>query len=626
MAKKNILTRSKKTRAFALIKEKKLEEARELFLQLTRVDRLDPDNWTALGAVYGWLGDHAESESCFRKAISIRPDHAESQYNLGVTLRDQARFSEAIEQFSKAITLEPNYELAYDSLANALVSDNQLKESIEIFREITRRWPHKIDMLGNLATMLQMTGQASEALIICQQIIERNPKFYRAYDVMGSAYVSMGLFDEGVRYQTKSLELQPLDNKRRSNYLLNLNYLPHPDREAVFKFHCEWNIFHAAKTVPDYTNDTDSDRVLRIGYVSPDLREHSVAYFIEPILDASQNLKLESFCYSDMPRPDQVTLRLKTLSHHWCDSHHFSDQQLFDQIQHDQIDILVDLSGHTANSRLKLFSMQPAPVQMTYLGYPNTTGVAGIQYRIVDALTDPDGEERFYTEQLIRLPGCFLCYQPDDDCPDISPIPEGPIVFGSFNNLAKVNDDVIALWAQTVLSVPGSKLLIKNPSLSDQGVCEQYREKFLAQGLENDRVELIGHTATRQQHLELYSRMHIALDTFPYNGTTTTCEALWMGVPVITLVGQYHAGRVGVSLLSAAGCAEWISETEADFIRIAVELSEDLARLSEMRASMRESISASLLCDAGTFMNNLEVAYREVWRCWCEKSADVVTQ
>lgn len=626
MSKKNILTRSKKNRAFALIKERKLEDARMLLQQLTRVDRLDPENWVALGAVHGWLGDHAESEACCRKAVSIRPDHAESQYNLGVALRDQARFSEAIEQFSRAITLEPNYELAYDSLANALVSDNQLKEAIDIFREITQRWPHKIDMLGNLATMLQMTGQAGEALIICQQIIERNPKFYRAYDVMGNSYVSMGLFDEGVRCQKKSLELQPSDNKQRSNYLLNLNYLPHPDREEVFKSHCEWNIFHAAKTVPDYTNDTDGDRVLRIGYVSPDLREHSVAYFIEPILAASQNLKLESFCYSDMPRPDHVTLRLKTLAHHWCDSHHFSDQQLFDQIQHDQIDILVDLSGHTANSRLKLFSMQPAPVQMTYLGYPNTTGVAGIQYRIVDALTDPDGEERFYTEQLVRLPGCFLCYQPDDDCPEISDLPEGSIVFGSFNNLAKVNDDVIALWARTVLSVPDSRLLIKNPSLSDQDVCEKYREKFVAHGLEKDRVELIGHTSTRQEHLKLYSRMHIALDTFPYNGTTTTCEALWMGVPVISLAGQYHAGRVGMSLLSAAGYAEWTGATEAEFIRIAGELSEDMARLSELRASMRDHLSASLLCNADSFMENLEAIYRKVWRHWCDENADVETK
>lgn len=626
MAKKNILTRSKKNRAFVLIKEKRLEEARELFLQLTRVDRLDPDNWTALGAVYGWLGDPAESEICFRNAISIRPDHAESQYNLGVSLRDQGKFSDAIGQFSRTIELDSNYEQAYDSLASALVSNNQPGEAIDVFRMIVQRWPHKIDMQGNLATMLQMTGQVGEALRICQKLVECNPKFYRAFDVMGNAYVSMGQFDEGVRCQKKSLELNPYDSKQRSNYLLNLNYLPHPDRKEVFEAHCEWGRLHASKTEPVYKNKPDVERVLRIGYVSPDLREHSVSYFIEPILTASRNLKLESFCYSDMPRPDKVTSRLKSLSHQWCDSHHLTDQQLFEKILNDRIDILIDLSGHTANSRLKLFTMKPAPVQMTYLGYPNTTGVTDVQYRVVDTLTDPAGEERFYTEHLIRLPGCFLCYQPDDDCPDISPIPEGPIVFGSFNNLAKVNDDVIALWARTVLSVPGSRLLIKNPSLSDQGVCEQYREKLLAEGLENDRVELIGHTATRQEHLELYSRMHIALDTFPYNGTTTTCEALWMGVPVITLAGQYHAGRVGVSLLSAAGCAEWVSETEADFIRIAVELSEDVARLSEMRASMRERISASLLCDAGTFINNLEEVYREVWRCWCEKSTDVVTQ
>jgi len=624
MAKKNILLRSKKNKALALIKEKKLEEARALLLQLTRADRMYPEIWMALGAVYGWLGNFIESEKCCRKAVELRPGHVESQYNLGVALRDQGKFEEAVDVFRQVIVIEPGYELAYDSLADALVKINRLDDAIQVFREIVQCWPAKVEAYGSLATILQMSGKAEEAIRVAKQAIELNSKFHAAYDVIGNACIAMGEYEDGNKWQRKGLEIFPHDSRRHSNLLLSLNYLPHPDRDQVFREHCEWGKKHsiASKDLRGFRNLRDADKTLKVGYVSPDLREHSVAYFLEPILRASSGGDLEIFCYSDMPRPDKVTLRLKGLSDHWCDSHGLTDQQLSNQILNDEIDILVDLSGHTANHRLRLFSMRPAPIQMTYLGYPNTTGVEEIQYRITDTLVDPVGEDKYYTEELLRLPGCFLCYQAEENCPELSPLPEGPIVFGSFNNLAKVNDNVIELWARTVLSVEDGRLLMKNPSLSDPDVRSRYLEKLLAHGLSGDRIELIGHTPTRRAHLELYSRMHIALDTFPYNGTTTTCEALWMGVPVITLAGHYHAGRVGASLLNAAGYPTLVAGSEADFIRIAGDLSVDKPQLAELRGGMRGRVLASRLCDADIFVSELAAAYRRVWYRWCEESAN----
>jgi predicted O-linked N-acetylglucosamine transferase (SPINDLY family) len=290
------------------------------------------------------------------------------------------------------------------------------------------------------------------------------------------------------------------------------------------------------------------------------------------------------------------------------------------QIVTDGIDILVDIAGHTAHNKLTAFAFKPAPVQVTYLGYPNTTGLSAIDYRLTDSTADPEGQGRYYTERLVRLPGCFLCYLPLADAPPLTPLPaaaSGRITFGSFNNLSKMSPDVVGLWSRLVQAVPGSRLLVKNSSLSDESVRARYREQFRAQGLEDGQLELVGHTPTREEHLAMYGQLDIALDTFPYNGTTTTCEALWMGVPVVTLKGEVHAARVGATLLNSVGLPELVADSPDDFLRVATDLALDTNRLGQQRAGLRQRLSESSLCDGDAFARKVEQAYRDMWVKWC---------
>lgn len=354
-----------------------------------------------------------------------------------------------------------------------------------------------------------------------------------------------------------------------------------------------------------------------MGYVSPDFHAHSVAYFIEPVLARHDPAAVETYCYAEVAQPDAFTEHMKTLAAHWRGTFGRSDDEVADMIRNDAIDILIDLAGHTAHNRLAVFARRPAPVQVTYLGYPNTAGLPQMDYRLTDAAADPPGQEVYYTESLVRLPQGFLCYAPPHESPAVGPLPAatgGCITFGSFNALPKMNNEVIALWARVLQSVPGARLILKNKSLQDAKTCERYRQHFHPP----ERIELLGWLDDPADHLSIYHRVDIALDTFPYNGTTTTCEALWMGVPVITLAGERHAGRVGLSLLTQLGLTELIAKTPDEYVRLAVALAGNRERLAALRAGLRERMRRSPLCDAQSFTRDLEAAYREMWHKWCE--------
>ena len=300
----------------------------------------------------------------------------------------------------------------------------------------------------------------------------------------------------------------------------------------------------------------------------------------------------------------------------WRDIAEMSDAETARLIREDRIDILIDLAGHTGNNRLGIFAAKPAPVQMTYLGYPNTTGLRTIDYRITDGVADPAGEEVYYSEELLRLDGCFLCYQPPADAPEVAPLPaltSGHVTFGSFNNFSKINPGVLQLWSGVLKQVPGSRLLLKCPALTDATVRENVGAALQALGIGAERVDLLGHTRTRQEHLALYARVDIALDTFPYNGTTTTCEALWMGVPVLSLVGKHHAGRVGASLLSAADLTDWLADTPESFVATAQARAADLGGLGQLRGVLRGKLADSTLSDAAGFVCHLEESLRQIW-------------
>ena len=359
--------------------------------------------------------------------------------------------------------------------------------------------------------------------------------------------------------------------------------------------------------------------------MSPDLCEHSVARFFESVLGEHDRSRFEVTCYADVPHPDAHTDRLRQLSDRWRDSHGWMHQQLADRVREDGIDILVDLAGHTANNRMPVFSCRPAPVQVTWLGYPNTTGVPAIEYRITDARADPPGAtDEFHTETLVRLPACFINYHPPDNAPAVGALPAlsgGEVTFGSFNNLAKTTPAVIRTWSGILAALPGARLLLKSRGTADPDVRQRLHEQFSEHGIAADRIVFHSAVPSFQGHMAVYNQVDIGLDTFPYNGTTTTCEALWMGVPVIALAGKVHAARVGVSLLHAAGMDDLVAGDTDQYIELAVRLAGDTGRLASLREQLRGEMRDSSLCDNRGFTRDLETALRDMWGAWCRGRA-----
>ena len=388
--------------------------------------------------------------------------------------------------------------------------------------------------------------------------------------------------------------------------------------------HREWDERYGrqAPRPTAYANVRDVGRRLKIGYLSPDFRQHSVAYFIEPLLKAHDRQAVEVFCYAEVMRPDTVTAHLQGLADHWLMTVGLSDDELAERIGTDGIDILVDLAGHTANNRLRVFARKPAPVQVTWLGYPNTTGLEAIDYRLVDAMTDPAGEaDAWASETLVRLEGGFHCYSGLKGAPEPGVPPclsAGTVTFGSFNNPAKVSAATFDAWAKLLCRLPQARLLLKGKPFADAGTRALFLARLGKRGVAAERVELMAWLPDAAAHLAVYHRVDIALDPFPYNGTTTTCEALWMGVPVVTLRGDRHAGRVGASLLSQIGLPDLIANSVEEYVEIAVALASDPARLMDLRRSLRARIAASPLCDGRAFARKIEAAFRTMWQHWCE--------
>ncbi len=364
-------------------------------------------------------------------------------------------------------------------------------------------------------------------------------------------------------------------------------------------------------------NTAKNNNPLKVGYVSPDFRTHSVAYFFKSLLLSHNRREVEVYCYYNDNIVDSTTKQLQEASDHWRSVANMNDEEVINLILQDNIDILVDLAGHTAKNRLSVFTAKPAPIQVTWLGYPNTTGLSSMDYRFTDGIADPVGEaDQWYTEELIRLPNGFLCYQGDGQIETEAKLPSrdrGYVTFGSFNNLTKVTPQVVKLWAKVLNAVPSSRLLLKSKQLLDEEAKLKLWELFKKEGVEKERIELIAWLPKKEGHLALYSRIDIGLDPFPFNGATTTCEALWMGVPTITLAGDRHAGRVGASIMKQIGLDDFVAEDLASYVNLAVQHANDPEHLSSIREGLRARMESSKLCDGPSFAKDIEVAYRKMW-------------
>jgi predicted O-linked N-acetylglucosamine transferase (SPINDLY family) len=605
-----------------LARQGRLEEAIACYQQALRLRPHFGSAYNNLGIVYLRLKRPAEAEASFRAAIRLRPELAAAYTNLGLILLDQERLTEAIDCFERVLRLQPGNVQAHNHLATALHRLGQPEEAVSRLKEALRLQPTFADAHKNLGKVLRDLGRFDEAEASYQNARQLNPDDAGAHLELGNLFKDQGRLDDMIRAYRCALELKPDAAYMHSNLVYALHF--HPDYEApvILEEAQRWNQRHAEPLQPSiqpHTNLADPERQLRIGYVSPDFRNHATTFFTVPLLSNHDHRQFAIYCYAHLRRPDSLTERLQSYADVWRNTLGLSDEQLADLVRRDQIDILVDLTLHMADNRLLVFARKPAPVQVCWLAYQGTTGLSTMDYRLTDHYCDPPGLfDRFYSEESIRLPDAFGCYDPLCTEPAVNPLPardKGSITFGSFNNFCKLNPAIVKVWAQVLTNVERSQLLILAAEGSHrQSVLKWFEQERVAP----ERVQFIT-GRPRRQYLELYHRIDMALDTVPYSGQTTSLDAFWMGVPVLTLVGRTAVGRAGLSLLQNLGLPDWIAETPKQFVAIAVKQAADLPGLAQLRASLRQRLQASPLMDGPRFARNMEAAYRRIWQDWCAR-------
>lgn len=522
------------------------------------------------------------------------------------------RWRDAASVFAEAIALGASDYATHFNFGTALMQCGAWASGSEQMRAALQYAPDSLDALNNLAAASIKMGHARSAEEASRRIVAIDSSHHIAWTTLGMALNEQGGIQEGVACLRKALALAPSYQIARDNLLMALNFLA-TDGAAHAADHqsfCAVLGRMEPKPMPAITG-----RRIRVGYVSPDFRTHSVASFMKGIVASHDRTAFEVICYSSTHNPDHLTRQFAESANRFLDIASMSDSEAASRIEADGIDILVDLAGHTSGNRLGVFERRPAPVQVTYLGYPATTGCSFIDYRLIDEITDPPGSEAYSTETLVRLPAPFLTYGSIYAFPEVLPPPvleNGFITFGSFNHSSKISGCSIGLWARLLNSVPGSRLVLKARGFSDETVCREFRERFAQSGLDASRLSFAGLLSDPTEHLASYGRIDIALDTFPYNGTTTTCESLWMGVPVVNLTGNLHAARVGKSILTTIGLAELACDSEAAFVWQGKALAENQDRLATLRGTLRQTVAKSPLCDPKGFTANLESAYRSM--------------
>ncbi|MDD2319829.1 MAG: tetratricopeptide repeat protein [Geobacteraceae bacterium] len=586
-----------------------------------------PDNVEALfllGNIVHQKGLHQDAVSCFKRALREAPGIPVLHLNLGTSLWMLKRYEESITELKKATVLDPAYSTAWFQLGVVLEDKGDLGPALDAYTKTRQLAPDHDQAVQRSADIKQRQNRLEEALELYQEALRLQPLNFMACNNAGNAAKCLGKISEALDWYQKALDLEPSHRICASNYLMCMLLSDVCTPVEIFRKHALWSGTFEAPLAPSrkpLLNIAAPERPLRIGYLSCDFKNHPVAFFIEPILASHNRHEVTVFCYSNCDSPDMITAQLEKLANVWRPIHHLGDEQVSDLIRTDGIDILVDLGGHTARNRLTVFARKPAPVQVSWLGYAATTGLKSIDYRITDAAADPRGlTERFHSETLCRLPGNFICYRPPANSPPVAPLPcltNGFVTFGVFNHFAKITPKAVALWCSILRTLPDAKLLIKALGMEHEPMRKKAMEMFASQGIAPQRLELVGKTPSIYSHLELFGKVDISLDTFPYNGTTTTCESLWMGVPVIAKEGDSHVSRVSVSLLGAVGLSGLVAATDEDYVALAAFLARDWKNLEILRNNLRDRMRGSKLLDTVGFTRNLEGAYREMWRRWC---------
>jgi len=601
-------------------------EAAMIFARLRQLAPRDAAGWHHGGMAALAAGQAAEAVSLLARALQLNPAAVATAFGLGVARVAAGDLPGAESVLQQVVKTHPAMAEAWHYLALVFKTSGRIDEAIAAQRNVVALKPNYAPGWHALGSSLSTHGSPTEALGCFERALKLDPGNLRSQLGRGMVLFKCFRVEEAEAAMASVVARDPRQLEAQSYRLMALNSLEHRSSESVFAEHVAFGRALPKSPAPGFGQTAEPARRLRLAFLSPDLREHSVAYFLEPLLRHLDRAAFQIFLYHDHGVVDAVTERLRGLADGW---RHFAGQAdgvVEKAIREDAPDVLIDLAGHTGLNRLPLFARRLAPVQVTYLGYPNTTGLREMDYRFVDAWTDPaPTADALHTEKLVRFSATAWSYLPPAQAPEPAPPPsigEGRITFGSFNNLTKATDGTLRRWARLLEVVPGSRLLLKSGGLNEPAVREPFLRRLAAAGLSSDRVELLPHARDTASHLALYGRIDIALDTFPYHGTTTTCEALWMGVPVVSLAGGRHVSRVGVSLLNAIGHPEWIATHEDDYIRIATELAHDAEHRGVLRRELRTEMLRSPLCDYSAQAQRFGSALRQCWETWCASVAE----
>ncbi|HTV46887.1 MAG TPA: tetratricopeptide repeat protein [Phycisphaerae bacterium] len=585
--------------------------------------RLKPDYAQAynnLGNAFHNLQDYPQAMAAFGAAIRLNPQFAEPHYNLGCTFKAQGLLDEAISAFRAALQNRPDLAEAYNNLGAALKDQGKIAQAVAAYQAALRIRPCMVELYVNLGNAFKDLYQYPQAINAYHRALELKPDLIEAHNNLGNIFKDQGCIDECIAAYRTALKFDPRANQVHSNLIYALHHHPDYDAPMIHQELRNWNKLHAEplkQLIQPCTNRPDPKRRLKIGYISPDFCAHVVGWNLLPLLQQHDRQAVEIFAYSGVVSSDEWTRRIRSCCDVWRSIVGIGDQRTAQMIREDQIDILIDLSVHTAHNRLLVFAYKPAPVQATYLGYPGSTGMDTVDYRFSDAFLDPPETDLVvYSEQTIRLPQTYWCYQPGGTAPEIAPLPassKGFITFGCINNFAKVSPAAWDLWTRILRKLPNARMMIHaNPGVH----LEDVRQHIEQQGISPDRVDFVG-TQSWEQYMRIYNQIDIALDPIPYNGGITTCDSLLMGVPVVTLRGQTAVGRAGYSMLTNIGLPELIAQTPDEYVQIALKLASDLPRLAELRRTLRPMMKKSPLMDAKRFAQNVEAAYRGMWHKWC---------
>lgn len=568
-------------------------------------------------------GRLAEAEAGYRQVLRLQPAHPGTLSNLGALLRRTGRYPEAVATLEKAVSVNPGNAGAWSNLCNLYRDVGRIAQAVTAGYRATELAPRDAAALSNLGNALFHANRFDEAKAALERALAVDPNYPNAWNNLGNVHQRQCRIEEAIACYERVMRIDPGHVTSHSNALFCMHFTPRYSPQAIGDAHRAWAAQHEApladKRLPERPIDLQAP-VLKVGMLSADLREHPVADFLKPLVRHWPAQRLSLHFYSAATSHDAMSRWFQAQAAGWREVAGMDDEALARQIRADGIDVLIDLTGHTANHRLLAFARRPAPVQATWLGYFDTTGMAAMDFMIADQVCVRPDEGGRYAERVVCLPQDFVCYEPPADAPEVGPLPAmaaGVITFGSQNQLAKVTDEVIALWAQLILEIPNSRLLLGGKAFNDDSTKAVFLRKFAAAGLSDERLILRPGTS-KQGVLATYNEIDIALDPFPCAGGTTTCEALWMGVPVVSLYGERFGGRHSASHLAAVGVGGLVTRDADAYRALARRLAGDLPSLAGLRARLREQMRGSPLCDGAAFAANFQKAVETMWRVKAE--------